>query len=66
MAVADSENGGLPASGEETPLLNDEVRKHEEVYNRFTPAQKRTITALISLAGLFPCELFSTGDSDDP
>ncbi|GJE88175.1 MFS general substrate transporter [Phanerochaete sordida] len=44
---------------EETPLLDDAVRKHEEVYNRFTPAQKRTITALISLAGLLP--LFVSG-----
>ncbi|KIP04583.1 hypothetical protein PHLGIDRAFT_129402 [Phlebiopsis gigantea 11061_1 CR5-6] len=43
---------------EESPLLGEvvdiAVLKHEEVYNRFTPAQKRTITALISLAGLVP------------
>lgn len=44
---------------EESPLLGEvvdaAVLKHEEVYNRFKPAQKRTITALISLAGLVPC-----------
>lgn len=48
-----------PMANEETPLLDDAVRKHEEVYNRFTPAQKRTVTALISLAGLLP--LFVSG-----
>lgn len=45
---------------EESPLLGEvvdpDVRKHEEVYNRFSTGQKRTITALISLAGLLPCE----------
>lgn len=54
---------------EETPLLgevvDEDIRKHEEVYNRFTPAQKRTITSLISLAGLLPRESFPCPDSAD-
>jgi hypothetical protein len=43
---------------EQTPLLQDtEVqRKHDDVYNRFTKAQKRTILTLIAFAGLSPCE----------
>ncbi|PSR70423.1 hypothetical protein PHLCEN_2v13674 [Hermanssonia centrifuga] len=50
-------------ASEETPLLLDgpippvdfaAAKEHELVYNRFTPLQKRTIIALISLAGLSP------------
>ena len=48
-------------ASEESPLLGEsidaDVLKHEQVYNRFKPSQKRMITALISLAGLLPCEL---------
>ncbi|KAI0810795.1 MFS general substrate transporter [Irpex lacteus] len=46
---------------EQTPLLADsEVQqKHDAVYSRFTKAQKRTILALIALAGLSP--LFISG-----
>ncbi len=50
-------------ASEETPLLLDgsippvdfaAAKEHELVYNRFTPLQKRTIIALISVAGLSP------------
>ncbi|KAI0689302.1 major facilitator superfamily domain-containing protein [Cytidiella melzeri] len=47
----------MAATGdEETPLLHDSQvqQKHNDVYNRFTKRQKRTITALICLAGLSP------------
>ena len=55
-------------TNEETPLLDADIRKHEEVYNRFTPAQKRVIVALIALAGLVPREFpmsLCLYDSDD-
>lgn len=46
---------------EESPLLEEvgevvdvDVKKHEAVYSRFTPARKRVIVALIALAGLMP------------
>lgn len=47
-------------AGEETPLLLPESRvdKHAELYKRFTPARKRIILALVSLAGLVPREYF--------
>ncbi|KAK0455358.1 MFS general substrate transporter [Desarmillaria tabescens] len=38
---------------ESTPLL-DEVSRHEEIYNRFSPARKRTIVALVSWSALVP------------
>lgn len=48
------------ARDEHTPLLprqDGEVQqKHDDVYNRFTKAQKRRITALIAIAGLCPRE----------
>ena len=46
---------------EETSLLTDppstdpEALRHELLYQRFSPSQKRVIVALISLAGLIPC-----------
>ena len=42
-----------------TPLLREENvdQKYDDVYDRFTPAQKRTIVALISMAGIAPCTL---------
>ena len=45
---------------ERTPLLREENvdQKYDDVYDRFTPAQKRTIVALISMAGIAPCTLF--------
>ena len=42
---------------EQTPLLSTDgevQQKHDAVYNRFTNRQKRTILALIALAGLAP------------
>ncbi|KDR82156.1 hypothetical protein GALMADRAFT_135518 [Galerina marginata CBS 339.88] len=36
---------------EDTPLL---YSKHEEVYRRFKPAQKRVILAIVSVTGLLP------------
>ncbi|EKM56177.1 uncharacterized protein PHACADRAFT_95579 [Phanerochaete carnosa HHB-10118-sp] len=56
MSLSDSNEA---TASEETPLLDDDVRKHEEVYKRFRPSQKRVIVALISLAGLIP--LFVSG-----
>ncbi|KDR82160.1 hypothetical protein GALMADRAFT_135523 [Galerina marginata CBS 339.88] len=45
-----------PSISEETPLLQS---KHEEVYKRFKPAQKRLILAIVSVTGLLP--LFVAG-----
>nr|VWO96050.1 Efflux pump FUB11 (Fusaric acid biosynthesis protein 11) [Ganoderma boninense] len=47
------------ASTEETPLLATpptipEILKHELLYQRFSPTQKRTIVALISYAAVIP------------
>ena len=40
---------------EETPLLSsDRNLNNEEIYNRFTPARKRGILAIVSLTGLIP------------
>ena len=35
-----------------------EILKHDLFYQRFKPAQKRVIIALISWAGLIPCEFY--------
>ena len=50
-------------STEETPLLtgttsisDPEILKHDLLYQRFSPSQKRTIVALISYAAVIPCE----------
>ena len=46
-------------STEESPLLgtppSEADLQHELVYTRFTPAHKRFIVLLVSLAGLIPC-----------
>ncbi|PIL33166.1 MFS general substrate transporter [Ganoderma sinense ZZ0214-1] len=47
------------ASTEETPLLathlsDQEISKHELLYQRFSPSQKRTIVGLISYAAVIP------------
>ena len=43
------------AANEETPLLPDvSVDQHAELYQRFSPARKRVILALVSLAGVVP------------
>jgi hypothetical protein len=43
-------------ASEETPLLADVPKDaHDAIYDRFSPAQKRTILALVSCAGLVPC-----------
>ena len=42
----------LPAS--EVPA--SEILRHELLYQRFSPSQKRTIVALISYAAVIPCE----------
>ncbi|KAF8802956.1 MFS general substrate transporter [Phlegmacium glaucopus] len=39
---------------EETPLLSSRTLTHEEVYQRFTPARKRGIVVIVSVAGLLP------------
>ncbi|KAF9554261.1 MFS general substrate transporter [Agrocybe pediades] len=45
---------------ESTPLLqSQEAQKHEEVYKRFTPRQKRFILGTVSITGLLP--LFISG-----
>ena len=41
---------------EETPLLQDVRLNHDDVYQRFSPARKRAILALVSGCGLLPCE----------
>ena len=50
-------------STEETPILtgttsisDPEILKHDLLYQRFSPSQKRTIVALISYAAVIPCE----------
>ncbi|KAG7453248.1 MFS general substrate transporter [Guyanagaster necrorhizus] len=43
---------------ESTPLL-EEVSRHEKIYNRFSPIQKRTIVALVSWSALVP--MFASG-----
>ena len=42
-----------PSTGQST---DPEILKHDLFYQRFKPAQKRVIIALISWAGLIPCE----------
>ncbi|KAL7282885.1 hypothetical protein ACG7TL_002300 [Trametes sanguinea] len=37
-----------------TPITDPEILKHELLYQRFTPAQKRAIVALISWAAVIP------------
>ncbi|KAF9009713.1 major facilitator superfamily domain-containing protein [Cyathus striatus] len=55
----------LPPDTESTPLLNDSTTpvpaalNHEEVYQRFSPAQKRMLVALVSASGVLP--LFVSG-----
>ncbi|TFK35473.1 major facilitator superfamily domain-containing protein [Crucibulum laeve] len=47
-------------ASEETPLLaTDVVLKHETVYQRFSPARKRFLVAMVSWCGLMP--LFVSG-----
>ncbi|KAF8877744.1 major facilitator superfamily domain-containing protein [Gymnopilus junonius] len=46
-----------PNDSEETPLL--QPSKHEDLYKRFKPAQKRWILAIVSATGLLP--LFVSG-----
>ena len=46
-------------ASEETPLLDSQddlatIQQHEAVYARFSPVRKRTIVALVALAGLSP------------
>lgn len=45
-------------TSEETPLLvplpDPVVLEHELVYQRFSPARKRFILSLVSLAGIMP------------
>ncbi|KAJ6559885.1 major facilitator superfamily domain-containing protein [Mycena capillaripes] len=48
----------MSPTDEETPLLAAEAA-HEAVYARFTPVQKRTISALVSCSALIP--LFAGG-----
>ncbi|KAF9009715.1 major facilitator superfamily domain-containing protein [Cyathus striatus] len=54
----------LPSDAERTPLLGDPTEsdvhaRHEAVYRRFSPAQKRVPVALVSVSGLLP--LFISG-----
>ncbi|KAF9009714.1 major facilitator superfamily domain-containing protein [Cyathus striatus] len=54
----------LPLDTERTPLLGDTTEldvhaRHEAVYRRFSPAQKRVLVALVSVSGLLP--LFISG-----
>ncbi|OBZ75053.1 MFS antiporter QDR3 [Grifola frondosa] len=49
----------MSGSSEETPLLEESssdpaILKHEQLYNRFSPPQKRVIVALVSWAGFIP------------
>lgn len=59
MTVQDLVNAGelqAPPS-EETPLLSQNpADKHAALYNRFSPARKRAILALVSCAGIVPRE----------
>lgn len=41
-------------STEQTPLLTH--TQNDDMYERFTPAQKRVVVALVSWSGLIPCE----------
>ena len=42
------------AVSEETPLLLSPRDQHADLYKRFSPARKRVILALVSLAGVVP------------
>ena len=50
----------MAVATEESPLLapssNPEILKHDLLYQRFSPSQKRTIVALISYGAVIPCE----------
>ena len=58
-------------ANEESPLLtgspsssssysgDPELVKHELLYQRFSPEQKRAIVAVIAWAGLIPCRILS-------
>ncbi|KAF9528275.1 major facilitator superfamily domain-containing protein [Crepidotus variabilis] len=42
------------STSEETPLLQDVQKLHEQVYQRFSPARKNAILVMVSLTGLMP------------
>ncbi|KAJ2985708.1 hypothetical protein NUW54_g10060 [Trametes sanguinea] len=44
----------LDSEAPATPITDPEILKHELLYQRFTPAQKRVIVALISWAAVIP------------
>ncbi|KAK0463411.1 hypothetical protein IW261DRAFT_1347551 [Armillaria novae-zelandiae] len=48
----------MNSESELAPLL-DEVSPHEEIYNRFSPARRRTIVALVSRGVLIPTKFAS-------
>lgn len=39
-------------------VIGVQLRSENSIYDRFTPARKRMILALVSLAGMVPCEFF--------
>lgn len=63
MTVANgaTSTGRLQEVEESTPLLlTPEQQKHELLYQRFTPKQKRIIVALVSFCGLLPMFISGT------
>ena len=46
----------MDTQSEETPLLSS---KHEALYQRFTPEEKRSLVAMVSVCGLLPCEYYA-------
>jgi hypothetical protein len=50
----------ISTQDEEAPLLATAAElTHEAVYARFTPSQKRTVSALVSCSALVPCTAIS-------
>jgi hypothetical protein len=46
----------MDTQSEETPLLSS---KHEALYQRFTPVEKRSLVAMVSVCGLLPCVYYA-------
>lgn len=46
----------MDTQSEETPLLSS---KHDALYQRFTPAEKRNLVAMVSVCGLLPCVYYA-------
>ena len=57
----------MATATEESPLLtppsDSEISKHDLLYQRFSPSQKRTIVGLISYGAVIPCEYLNISTS---